>query len=262
MLGAYRAEEARHKAALAGAQKRRGRGLLALAAVVVAVGVLATGGTHGAGQLWPLLLGFAAGAGLVWYLAKVSAEMTREQRLLSFYARSLERADGRQRQSGRTGLEAGQTLRTDGHLYDRDLDLLGPDSLFGLLCTVRTGPGERGLAKYLLEPSPLEETLQRQAAVRELVPQTGLREKISLLGVTKFHQIAGNVFHDWLGEPIPTFAAWFRPVLWVTAALAVVGLLAGFTHILPWGTVLPNLLLCCWYRAGFACSHASAWCRC
>ncbi len=243
VLHAYRAETTRHEAALAGVAKRRTRGLQALAVVVVLVGFVAVNAPHGAGQQWPLVLGFVVGAGLVWYLAKVSGEVTREQRLLSFYERCRRRVDGSGRQSGRTGLEAGQTLRTDSHLYERDLNLLGPDSLFGLLCTVRTGPGERGLAKYLLEPATHEETLARQAAVQELVPQTGLRERISLLGVTKFHQIAGNVFHDWLGEPVPVFAAWFSPVLWLTAALAVLGLLVGFTHIVPWGTALPNLLL-------------------
>ncbi len=243
VLGAYRAQRTQHETALDALRKRRGRALQALALVVLLVAFVATRAPRGAGQLWPLVLGFTAGAGVVWYLARISGQLTREQRLLSFYDRSLQRADGSQPQSGRTGLEAGQTLRTVGHLYDHDLDLLGPDSLFGLLCTVRTGPGERGLARYLLEPSTHDETLARQAAVQELTPQTELREKIALLGVTKFHQIAGNVFHDWLAEPVPTFPAWVRPALWLTATLAVLALLAGFTHLLPWATVLPNLLL-------------------
>ena len=245
---------------LARVQLRRSRALQALAVVVVMVGYVALHAPRSAGQLWPLALGFVAGAGVVWYLARVSTEATREQRLLGLYARSLERVDGTARQSGRTGLEAGQTLRTPGHLYDRDLDLLGPDSLFGLLCTVRTGPGERGLAKYLLEPASHEETLERQAAVRELVSQTGLREKIALLGVTKFHQIAGNVFHDWLDEPVPSFPAWIRPALWLTAAAAVVGLVAGLTHIVPWATALPNLLLVLCVQGAICLRCASAWC--
>ncbi len=243
VLGAYRAQRTVHEELLAVAGKRRARALQALLAVVVLVGFVAVEAPRGVGELWPLLLGFAGGVGIVWYLARVGAEFNRGQRLVGFYERSLRRVDGREPQSGRTGLEAGQTLRTEGHLYDRDLDLLGPESLFGLLCTVRTGPGERGLAKYLLEPASHAETLDRQAAVRELAGQTELREKIALLGVTKFHQVAGNVFHDWLGEPVPVFGGWIKPVLAVTALLNVLGLVAGLAHLLPWGTVLPNLLL-------------------
>ncbi len=243
VVDTYRAELARHEAALGEIARRRARGLWALVVVAALTGYVAVEAPRGVDQVWPLVLGFAAAAGLVWYLARVSSEAAREQRLMGFYERSLRRADGTEVQSGRTGLEAGQTLRTEGHLYDRDLDLLGPDSLFGLLCTVRTGPGERGLARYLLEPATHEETLLRQAAVQELVAETGLREKIALLGVTKFQQIAGNVFHDWLAEPVPAFGAWVKPVLAVTAVLAVSGLLAGLAHILPWGSVLPNVLL-------------------
>ncbi len=237
---AYAAAEAEHKTVLDEAARRRARGLQGMIVVVVVVGWLATRGTF---ALWPLLIGFVAGGAILWYLARVSANYTREQRLIGFYDRSLRRANGTERQSGRTGLEAGQTLRTDGHLYERDLDLLGPDSLFGLLCTVRTGPGERGLAKYLLEPATYEESVARQAAVQDLVPATELREKIALLGVTKFQQISGNVFHDWLAEPVPPFPAWVRPALLFTAVLAVGFLLGGITRIVPWSTTLPNLLL-------------------
>ncbi len=140
VLDAYRAQQAQHEGRLAVIGKQRSRALQALVVVAVATFIIGSRAPH-AGQLWLLMLGFAAGAGLLWTLARVSGEATREQRLISLYERSLRRADGTERQSGRTGLEAGQTLRTEGHLYERDLDLLGPDSLFGLLCTVRTGAG-------------------------------------------------------------------------------------------------------------------------
>ena len=106
-----------------------------------------------------------------------------------------------QSQSGHTGTETGKELRTPGHLYERDLDLLGPNSLFGLLATVRTGPGERGVARYLTEPASYDETLHRQQAVKELAPLTTLREQIALLGVASVHQVAASLFDDWLDEP-------------------------------------------------------------
>ena len=63
-------------------------------------------------------------------------------------------------QSGGTG--AG--LEMEGHLYERDLNLLGEESVFGLLDTVRTGIGQRGVAEYLLKDDPTW-TPKRIAAV-------------------------------------------------------------------------------------------------
>ena len=168
-------------------------------------------------------------------------KLSRKQRLLGFYDRALMRVDGSEPQSGRTETEAGQNLRPDGHLYEYDLDLLGPDSLFGLLATVRTGPGERGLANYLLQEASHAETLRRQEAVKELLPQTVLREEIALLGATKFHQISGSFFDEWLVEEVPVFHPAFRVVLVVTAGLNVALLLAGFVHLRTWGDIFPNL---------------------
>ena len=253
VLGAYTARCEGLETKLAALIKRRSFALQILLVLVVLVGFVAINPPPGLGQLPPLLFGFVAAVGLLIYLSRISRQVTREQRLVAFYERSQQRVDGTARQSGRTGLEAGQTLRTEGHLYDSDLDLLGPDSLFGLLCTVRTGPGERGLANYLLQPATYEETLARQAAVRELVPATELREEIALLGVTKFQQISGNLFHDWLAEPVPDFAAWNQPVLAVTALLAVCLLVAGLSHIVPWWYAVQRLLLVLIIQGGLIC---------
>jgi hypothetical protein len=108
---------------------------------------------------------------------------------------------------------------------------------------VRTGPGERGLARYLLEPASHAETLGRQAAVKELLPQTALREEIALLGATSFHQISASFFDEWLDEPAPSFHPIFHIALLFTAALNVVFLAIGVMHVKPWGNVLPNLAL-------------------
>ena len=190
---------------------------------------------------WLLLVCFLVIAASLWYTLRQGTGIARQSRLLAFYDRSLRRADGSEPQSGRTGLEADANLRQPGHLYDRDLDLLGPDSLFGLLATVRTGPGERGLARYLLEPATHAEAVERQAAVRELLPQTALREQIALLGTSSFHQISAGFFDQWLDDPPPVLAPAYRYALLLTAVLNVALLIAGLIHLRTWSALLPNI---------------------
>jgi MutS domain V len=192
---------------------------------------------------WLLYGAVVAIAVLIWYCFRQQAKLAREQRLLVLYDRNLRRANGTETQSGRTGTEPGQELRTPGHIYDRDLDLLGPSSLFGLLATVRTGPGERGLARYLLDPATHEETLVRQESVKELLPQTDLRENIALLGASSFQQITASFFDDWLADTPPSFHPAFRIAILITTILNIALLLAGFAHLATWNNVFPNLAL-------------------
>jgi len=222
----------------------RGSGALKGLAATIAIILFQTFRSfHGGGIAWLLPSGFAAIGAIIWYSLRQQTRLNREQRLLAFYDRNLSRADDSEPQSGRTGLEPGQDLRAAGHLYERDLDILGPNSLFGLLATMRTGLGERGLARYLLGPAPHEETLQRQASIKELLPQTELREEIALLGASSFHQIPGSFFDTWLEDPPPIFHPAYRVALAITAILNIALLLAGFSHLKPWGDILPNLAL-------------------
>ncbi len=201
---------------------------------------------HSAGIGWLLLACFLVIVACLWYTLRQGTAITRQSRLLTFYDRSLRRADGSEPHSGRTGLEPDQNLRQPGHLYDHDLDLLGPDSLFGLLATVRTGPGERGLARYLLEPAIHTEAVERQTAVQELLPQTDLREQIALLGTSSFHQISAGFFDQWLDDTPPVIAPAFRYALLSTAVVNVALLIAGLIHLRTWSALLPNIavILC------------------
>ncbi len=242
----YRALAAGHESTLAGLRTRSTRVLqgILLAAAFIAYITFRT--AHNAGSNWTLLAGFVAIAALIPAALRVQRKVTRQQRLLSFYASSLDRVEGKSSDTPRTGLnpdsDSEDTLRTPGHLYEHDLDLLGPHSLFAMLATVRTGLGEHGLARFLLEPATHDETLARQAAVRELAPQTALREQIALLGATKFQQTSSRTFNDWLADPPPVFAPAFRPVLAISATLAIALLLMGLLHLRTWGWLLPNLV--------------------
>lgn len=221
--------------------QRRSRTLQGLFAILALILFLTFQAIHTSGSGLPLAFCFAALIVLIWYSLRVQAQVTEVQRLLEFYDRCLHRADGTTRHSTRTGLEPNQNLRQPGHLYDRDLDLLGESSLFSLLDTVRTGPGERGLADYLLNPASHEETIARQQAVRELAPQTALRERIALLGRSRFQQISGSFFDEWLNDPPPVFHPALRYTLGVTAVINVALLLLGLMHVWTWSEVFPRL---------------------
>ncbi len=219
--------------------RTRGNVLKVLVGVIAIVAYETAQTLRGGGAVWVYAVAFAAIVVLLWASVTRQDKVARQQRLLDHYEAAIARIAGSQPESAPTG----EDLRPAAHLYERDLDILGPNSLFSLLATVRTGPGERGLARYLLEPATHAETRERQAAVKELLPQTELREQIALLGATRFHQISANFFDEWLDERAPTFHPIFRIVLVLTATLNVGLLLAGLLHLKPWLDLIPNLAL-------------------
>lgn len=221
---------------------RHANALKAIAAVAAII-LYAAFRLHGSLAGWLITCAVLAIIVLIWYVMRQQARLMREQRLVSLYDRNLHRTEGSEVQSGRTGLEANQEFRIPGHLYDRDLDVLGPNSLFGLLDTARTGLDERGLALYLLSPATHDETLLRQQAVKELLPQTELREQIALLGASSFHHIPASFFDEWLAKDPPIIHSIFRPALILTALANIVLVLAALTHLLAWSNVFPNLVL-------------------
>ncbi len=253
VLAFYRDRRALHQTRLTSlrTQRRRVLGAALTLAAAIALTVLAPPSLQ-VPLVATLLLGIVA---LVWISLKLGTRISTETRLHLLYDRNLLRLEVREPdlqtdpQSPQTTQtpqtrprEPGQNLHPPGHLFERDLDLLGPDSLFAALSTVRTGPGERGLARYLVQPATHAETLLRQEAVQELLPRTELREHIALLGDTTFHQISASFFDQWIAGTAPAFAPASRIVLTFTAAANLTLILAGLSHLLPWSRVLPYLL--------------------
>ncbi|MEZ4866418.1 MAG: hypothetical protein R3C14_34185 [Caldilineaceae bacterium] len=69
------------------------------------------------------------------------------------------------------------------HPFEADLDLVGPRSLHRLLDTTVTQAGSDRLRAWLTAPTPPLTTISaRQALVRELIPRTLLRDKLTLYG--------------------------------------------------------------------------------
>jgi hypothetical protein len=216
--------------------------LALIAAIVLTLATLVFD-LRGALPSWPVLASFLATLVLINRYLHARGKTTHLLRLLDWYERAIARVDGSIPQSGHTG----ESFRIPGHLYDVDLNVLGPDSLFGLLATVRTGIGRLGLARYLLAvpdgPPTAEEILLRRGAVQELTPQNPLREQIALLGPSRFQQVEANHFDPWLNEPPQHFPRFIRPCLSVTSTLTLLMLLLGLTGLLPWSLLRPNLLL-------------------
>jgi hypothetical protein len=128
------------------------------------------------------------------------------------------------------------------HAYAHDLDVFGRVSLMRLLGGGETPPGRQQLAGWLLSPSPPEEVLQRQAAVRELAPLVDFREEAAVRART------GGAWRTRL-EPFLTWAEgrrWLlehRWLLWASrllplatislAALQIVGMVPAAFWLAP-----------------------------
>lgn len=208
--------QAEYERRLAAAQGTFGRqtGLssrLTLAVLVaVALSVLAGYRVLWVGNLplgWlfaPLLVA----AALTPLMLRARSGRERAMRLVQLYERSLRRVRGEGVQSGHTGEE----FREDSHLYDRDLGVLGEDSLFGMLATTRTAVGQKALAGLLLHGVTGEEAeaRARQQAVQELAPMPELRERVALLGRSDYEEVPAERFAEWLALPDTGLERWMR----------------------------------------------------
>ena len=121
--------------------------------------------------------------------------------------------------------------------------MLGPNSLFGMLATVRTAWGEDALLDLLLRETTANVIQARQEAVQELAPKINLREQVALLGSAELGIAPVGDLEAWLERDNASFPKWLRPVLLLTTlswiAVLVIGLLADW----PGGLLLRNLLL-------------------
>ena len=111
---------------------------------------------------------------------RVLRRADRLERARSFYRRILDRLGGDWRAGGRPGSRFADEHA--GHVYARDLDLFGPDSLFKLLSRARTRGGDELLASWLLRPAPSDVVQKRQEAVRELAARLDFRERLAASG--------------------------------------------------------------------------------
>jgi hypothetical protein len=150
--------------------------------------------------------------------------------------------------------EAGTRYLRDDHPSALDLDLFGVGSLFELLCTARTRPGQDTLARWLLAPAGIEEICARHAAVEELCPRLDFHEDLVVLAsrvpddgrINYLARGAANIV------PPPRGLRWLAvacPVLFFAAMLArwIVGLPIAFAL----ACLVPHALVALYFR-GYA----------
>jgi hypothetical protein len=154
-------------------------------------------------------------------------------RLRRYYLRAVRRVKGNWAGSGLHGDE----FVSSGHMYARDLNIVGEGSLFELLCTARTAIGQRGLAQYLGETSSLDEALSRQDAIKELREQLDLRERIALLGEFEVFESKFETFSQWLDLPAEFFGLPIRIAAFLSSVMLATAFVIGIAGLATWTTV-------------------------
>jgi hypothetical protein len=182
----------------------------------------------------------------------IVARERKQARITNLYAAALDRVNEVTPQTGHTG----EDFAPAGHLYAWDLDIVGETSLFGKLATTRTAIGQRTLAELLLNPTTPQAARQRQHAVQELTPMLDLRERVALLGASKFEEIPAETYETWLEVETPTPPVWYQPALIAVTALWITLILVSWLHFGSFAVLLHPLesvllaqgMLCLWLR--------------
>jgi len=120
------------------------------------------------------------------------------------------------------------------HPFESDLDITGEHSLHRLVNTTISGEGTGRLHEWLLSTNPDLHTIQtRQALVRELLPLTLFRDKLTLKSLLASRQIAeqleGNRLTTWLNQMNGTAA--LPSLLWASIALSVLTLVLAILNV-------------------------------
>jgi hypothetical protein len=226
------ADRQRRAAQLARQERLLGNGRIAVFLIAVGMAYLAFGTNLLSG--WWLLAPLAVFIVLLFLHENVTREWRRAVQATAFYRDGVARLDGAWKGRGRKG----ERFLDEKHPYAADLDLFGAGSLFELLCTARTAPGEETLAAWLRTAAPAEEIRARQEATAELRPLLDLREDLALLAAGVPAGVDFDAVADW-GAAAPVLAPrWPR---WVALALGLLTVLclAGWLAAL-FGLLDPN----------------------
>ncbi|MEO8099008.1 MAG: hypothetical protein ABI811_15000 [Acidobacteriota bacterium] len=201
-----------------------------IANIAIFIFLLATH-VHAAGWSIPIIIIIAASQ----RNARRLKDGARARRLKTFYLRGMDRMQHAWMGKGHSGEE----YRESAHLYDLDLNILGPGSLFELLSTSRTEIGRRRLASYLLHSASAPEARARQQAVQELRDQTKLRDDVVLIGKYEFSGCDEDAFVEWLDAPATAFPPGLSWLILISP-IALIGLvIVGLLNIMSWPDIMP-----------------------
>jgi MutS domain V len=135
--------------------------------------------------------------------------------------------------------ESGTRYLNENHPAALDLDLFGVGSLFELLCTACTRPGQDTLAAWLSAPAGGDEVRARQSAAAELRPRLDLHEDLIVLG----SEIPDNGRLARLARFTPEGTVLSRGAQWLLATplLSLAALTAGALFGAPTALILAAL---------------------
>jgi len=169
---------------------------------------------------WWLALPLVAFVGVAANHAQVLRARDLALRAAAFYRQALARIEDRWAGAGQTG----ERFADPHHVYAADLDLFGRGSLFELLSTARTRMGEETLAQWLLAPSPVDQIMERHAAVSELRESLDFREDLAVLGEDAGVGVHPDALARWAEAPNRMNYPWLPWLAMLLAVLAVASL--------------------------------------
>ncbi|MGA7157541.1 MAG: mismatch repair protein [Acidobacteriaceae bacterium] len=201
-------------------------GVLRLAAVVGFVVVAWFTVFLKEGPPWTLVIPMVLFLVLGAWMGRVSRRLSTARRAAAMYrlgiARMEDRWVGLQEREVSAELSEDVRAKLAASLYASDLDIVGRGGVFELLCRARTRMGEERLLGWLLEPAPVAEILERQAAVEELRGRLDFKEKMGVAGETVAVGVQADALLKWAEAEDVLTEPWMPWVAGVLAVLAVV----------------------------------------
>ena len=162
---------------------------------------------------WLVAIPVSALAALAVWHDRVIRATDRFRRTIAFYEHGIARLEDRWQDIGETG---GRFLDED-HLYARDLDIFGRESLFQLLSLARTHLGEEMLARWLTGAPRLPDVRERQEAIAELREARDFREALATAGGAS-RDIDTVALSAWASVPAAPESIWLRTAAVILAA--------------------------------------------
>ncbi len=197
--------------------------------VLAAVGLQLAPAVAAWGSLASLVLFIA----LVFVHARVDRERDRRDAGARFHERALARLAG-------TPEKSAPMPEIDAkHPYARDLDIVGNDSIDAFVSFVRTQPGARTLAAWLLAamaPPPPETIRARQTAAKTLATKPELVRALWIAGAPIAEQRdKSRAFEEWvLAKDEASVGAVGSAIAWVLPVITIGAVALG--NILSWPT--------------------------
>ena len=205
--------------------------------------LLAFANAWGFFTLWWVLagLGFVAFVAVALYHERIQADLKQARMLSRMHLESIARCERDWDKIKVPRVEIPPAFAP----ISKDLDLLGPSSVFQLLGITRTPLGTETLRSWIIEGSLPDDVKRRQAAVEELRPEFEWRLNFRL----RCEQLAASQsgpskFVEWSESP-----TWYQPqrkwVLWLaraTSVIVIVSLVLLFAGLLPLTIAGPTII--------------------